>query len=168
MNDYSYVEASVKRRETVGSKILKVFMIVVVIFAVFLSLYNIPTFIISLAIIFAVIYFFPRLNVEYEYVFVDGQLDFDKIFGGAKRKTDLRIELEQVEVIAPLDSRTLEQYKEQDFKTKNYTSRDPNIKPYVIIYRKGDTAYKILFEPSETMIKAIKLKSPRKIEEQKY
>ena len=165
MNDYSYVEASVKRRETVGSKILKVFMIVVVIFAVFLSLYNIPTFIISLAIIFAVIYFFPRLNVEYEYVFVDGQLDFDKIFGGAKRKTDLRIELDQVEIIAPLDSHVLDQYKEQNFKTKNYSSRDPNTKPYVIIYRKGDSAYKILFEPSEELKKAIKLKAPRKIQE---
>lgn len=165
MKDYSYVEASVKRRETVGSKMLRVFMIVVAIFAVFLSLYNIPTFLISLAIIFAVIYFFPRLNVVYEYVFVDGQLDFDKIFGGVKRKSDLRIELEQVQIIAPLDSHTLDQYKEQSFRTKNYSSRDPNIKPYVIIYRKGDSAYKIIFEPSEDLKKAIKLKAPRKIVE---
>lgn len=168
MNNYSYVEASVKKRDTIESKILRVLMIVVAILAFLISFYNIPTFIIGLAIILAVFYFFPRLNVEYEYIFVDGQLDFDIIYGGSKRKSDLRIEIEHVEIIALMDSHSLDQYKQQQFKTKNYSSRDPNTKPYIIIYRKGDSSYRILFEPSEDMIKAIKLKAPRKIEEQRY
>ena len=43
-------------------------------------------------------YLLPRLHVEYEYVFCDGQLDFDKISGGMKRKNMLRIDFENLVV----------------------------------------------------------------------
>ena len=33
-----------------------------------------------------IIYFLPKKNVAYEYVFVDGQIDFDLIINGERRK----------------------------------------------------------------------------------
>jgi len=50
----------------------------------------------------ALVWYWPRFKVEWEYVFCDGQLDFDRIQGGEKRKTILRIELENADVIAPM------------------------------------------------------------------
>lgn len=163
MNRYSYVETSVKRKETAASYAIRVVMVLAAIFAFFFSLNSVVSFIISVVIIVAIVYFFPQLKVDYEYVFVDGQMDFDRILGGNKRKHDLRINFEQVEVMAPSGSHALDAYQHVQLKTKDYSSRNPEVKPYVIIYRKGDTAYRILFEPSEKMIEAIKQKSPRKV-----
>ncbi len=165
MNNYAYFETSVKRKETIGTYAIRVLMILAAIIAFFVSFYNIVTFIIGVLVIIAMFYFFPQLKVEYEYVYVDGQLDFDKILGGNKRKRDLRIEFEQVEMMAPEGSNELDRFSHLNLKTKNYTSREEGIKPYVIIYTKGDTGYRILFEPSEEMVQGIKQKTPRKISE---
>lgn len=167
MNDYSYVETAVKKKETAGTYALRVGMILAAIIAFFASFYNLVTLVISIIVIIAVVYFFPQLKIEYEYIFVDGQLDFDVIYGGNKRKHNLRIEFEQVEIMAPKGSHALDQYEngQYDLKVKNYTSRDKERENqiYVIIYKKGNTAYKILFEPTEKMVKAIKQHIPRKL-----
>ncbi len=163
--NYSYVETSVKRKETAATYAIRVIMVLAAIFAFFFSLNNVISLIISVVIIVAIVYFFPQLKVDYEYVFVDGQLDFDRILGGNKRKHDLRIDFEQVEVMAPEGSHALDSYKNVQLKVKDYSSRSKDVKPYVLIYRKGDTAYRILFEPSKKMIQAIKQKAPRKVSE---
>ena len=163
--DYSYAEAGVKRKETIGTYAIRVLMVFAVIIAFLISSLHFITLIIGMAVILAVIYFFPKLKVDYEYIYVDGQMDFDKIMGGSKRKTDLRIDFEQVQMMAPQGSHALDPYKNLTLKTKDYSSREEGSKPYVIIYQKGDAAYRILFEPNEKMINAIKLKSPRKVAE---
>lgn len=164
MNE-TYAEAGVKRRETAGSYGIRALLILAIIVAIFISTLHTIAFIISIVIIFGVIYIFPKLKVEYEYVYVDGQLDFDKIMGNSKRKTDLRIDFEQVEIMAPMKSHALDPYNNSNFKTKDYSSRNPEARPYVIIYRKGENAYRILFEPNEKMLDAIKSKIPRKLSE---
>lgn len=163
MNRYSYVETSVKKKETLATTLQRAGMILLAIIAIIVSVYNFLTFILSVIVIVGVAYFFPQLKVEYEYIFVDGQIDFDKILGGNKRKRDLRIDFEQVEIVAPEGSNSLDSYKGNSLKKKDFTSRNPDINPYVIIYRKGQEGYRILFEPSEKMIKAMKMKSPRKV-----
>ncbi|NLJ90397.1 MAG: hypothetical protein GX323_05800 [Clostridiales bacterium] len=163
MMDYSYVETSVKRKETASTYAIRVLMILAAVLSLVFSVGRLLGLIISAAVIIAVIYFFPQLKVDYEYIFVDGQLDFDRILGGNKRKHDLRIDFEQVEVMAIEGSHALDPYKNASLKVKDYSSRNTDIKPYVIIYRKGDTAYRILFEPSERMVEAIRQKAPRKV-----
>ena len=51
-----------------------------------------------------IIYFLPKKNVAYEYVFVDGQIDFDFIINGERRKHKKRIDMEKIELIAPEDA----------------------------------------------------------------
>ena len=114
-------------------------------------------------IILLVFFFYPRLNVEYEYVFVDGQLDFDKIMGKAKRKTMLRIDFEQVEIMAPYNSHALDSYNNIQLEQKDFSSLSKDSKPYAIIVSKDNKKMKILFEPSEKMLAMIKQKSARKV-----
>ncbi len=158
-----YAEAGVKRKETAGTYAIRFLLIFVAFVAFLLTFQNSILLFVSAILIVAIIYFFPRLSVEYEYVFCDGQLDFDKIMGNAKRKTALKIDFEQVEIMAPKGSHALDSYNHVKTVVKDFTSRDKNAKPYVIILREGDTATKILFEPNEKMINCIKLKSPRKV-----
>jgi len=162
MNQF-YAEAGVKRKDntkTMGIRALVIFGVIVGVILVMLGSY----FSIAGVILAAVmLYIFPRLNVEYEYVFVDGQIDFDRISGKAKRKTMLRIDLEQVEIIAPQGSHALDSYNNIPLVKKDFSSGDKFTKPYIIIVSVKEKKYQIAFEPNEKMITMMKQKSPRKV-----
>lgn len=158
-----YAEAGVKRKDTVMTVGLRMLMILGIIVGIFLMFLGQVFSIVGVVLVVAMFYFFPRLNIEYEYIFVDGQLDFDKIIGKAKRKTMLRIDFEQVEIMAPANSHALDSYTYVKLLVKDYTSGDKDSKPYAIVANVEDKKYKILFEPDEKMVSMIKQKSPRKL-----
>ena len=158
-----YAEAGVKRKDNAVTMTLRALMIFGIIIGFFLLLLGQVFSMVGIVLIVALIYLFPRLNVEYEYVFVDGQLDFDAIKGKAKRKTLLRIDFEQVEIMAPLDSHALDSYTYVKLVVKNFSSGNKDSKPYVIIANVEDKKLKIIFEPNEKMVSMIKQKSPRKL-----
>lgn len=158
-----YAEAGVKRKETFGTYALRFLLIFVAILSFLLASLSSLMLIIGTVIIVLIVFMFPRLNVEYEYVFCDGQLDFDKIMGKAKRKTALKIDFEQVEIMAPFGSHELDQYNQGNLVVKDFSSRSKEAKPYVIIFKNGDKKLKILFEPNEKMINCIKMKNARKL-----
>ncbi len=158
-----YAEAGAKKKMDANSIALRVLMGFGVLVGLFLFTLQGFYMVIGVAIIAAVIFFFPRLNVEFEYVFVDGQIDFDRIAGKAKRKTILRVDMEQMEIIAPLGSHALDSYKNMQLETKDFSSGNIQNKPFVIIASVGERKYRIIFEPSEKMLSMMKQKNPRKI-----
>jgi hypothetical protein len=166
MNE-SYVEAGVKRRKTMKSHLTKasIILAVVVVFGfgnVFLG--SIGTFVASIMVV-GCFYIFPRFNVEYEYIYCDGQLDFDRIAGNIKRKNILRIDFDKVEMVAPVNSHAFDNYKHLKLTTRDFTSLNPDAKVYAIVFRGNRDNVRILFEPSEKMLACIKHKTPRKISE---
>lgn len=167
MNE-SYAEASVKKKSSPLNLLLKVVVIAIFVFmllfgSMFLGLYAI---IFAGLLLLVIVLVFPFLNIEYEYVFCDGQLDFDKIYSGNKRKTALRIDFEYVEIMAPVNSHALDSYNQrQQLKVLDYSSGQRTNGCYAVIIRQGEQLTKILFEPNEKMIAAIKQKAPRKISE---
>ncbi len=158
-----YAEAGVKRKDTGKTMGLRALLIVGIIVGVLLMMLGGFFGIGGMVIIVAMIYFFPKLNVEYEYVFVDGQLDFDRITGKSRRKTMLRIDMEQVDIVAPQGSHALDSYNQMQLLNKDFSSCDKSVKPYIVIASVEDKKYRIAFEPSEKMLAMMKQKSPRKI-----
>lgn len=158
-----YAEAGVKRKDTAATMAIRVLMFLGVIVGVIGILLNPIVRYIGFALIAVIFIMFPKLNVEYEYVYVDGQLDFDKILGKAKRKHILRIDFDEVEIMAPLNSHSLDSYTYVKCEQKDFTSRSKDAKPYVIVATKDNKKLMILFEPNEKMIGMIKQKSPRKL-----
>ena len=163
----SYAEAGVKRNKTVGSYFAKFGIIFAIIFVFIVGgmfLGSIATFIASVGIVLCV-YMFPKFNVEYEYIYCDGQLDFDRITGNSKRKNIMRIDFDKVDMVAPVNSHALDNYKNMQLTERDFTSLKPDAKVYAIIYHGDKGNVKILFEPSEKMVACIKQKTPRKISE---
>lgn len=159
-----YAEAGVKRSSTPKLVLLRVFLIFAVIFTFMLaaSTANKLMFALGAGMAFFVIWYWPRLNVEWEYIFVDGQLDFDTISGGEKRKTRLRIDFDEVEVVAPKKSHALDAYRHN--KVRDYSSLRKDAEVYVIIAKVGEEGLnQIYFEPSEKMLTVMKSKAPRKV-----
>lgn len=167
MEDYmtgSYAEAGVKRKDTlstIGLRFLMIFLAVLLFFAAF---FNQWMMVLAAALICLDIFLIPMLKVDYEYIFCDGQIDFDKINGGARRKHILRVDMEEVEIAAPKNSHALDEFRSADQGTvKNFTSGRADGRVYVLIVRQNGKLLKILFEPSDKMVACMKNKSPRKV-----
>ncbi|MGN0165044.1 MAG: DUF6106 family protein [Lachnospiraceae bacterium] len=171
MQQSCYGECTVRRSMTMSSIIAKVMMYVVmvtsflamIVFFGFgegaLTTLSFVFFIIALVLI---IYLAPRFDIEWEYIFVDGQLDFDQMLGGNARKNKDRIDFEKTEIVAPTGSYHLDNFKNIQMKTLDYSSL-VNDNTYTIICHKDDQMVRILFEPDENMVSLMKQKSPRKV-----
>ena len=165
MND-QYLEEGIKCLDTGKNKGIRVGLIFFVVFSFILVLIN-PALIITPIVAIAItIFVFSRLKIEYEYIYADGQIDFDRISGNARRKTLMRVDIENAEVIAPTNSDSIKAYNNNDrIKVKDFSSYDSNVSTYSMIVSKNGELYKIIFEPSERMIKSMKYKQPRKVKE---
>ena len=166
MNE-SYAEAAVKKEPDAKTFLLKglLWAGVVVLFAASFVIGNQILLLLAAVALVCAIYFIPLLNLEYEVIFCDGQFDFDKIMGGNKRKTMLKLDLENAEILAPVGSHSLDSYNNQKLAVKDYTSGKKDANVYCLVARGGNVVYKVLFEPNEKMITCAKNKSPRKVVE---
>jgi len=166
MNDL-YTEASVKKKVTVADTLIKVVVISVIAILILGGfLFNKLLTVIGVLAAFGAYYFLPLLNVVYEYVFCDGQLDFDKIMAGEKRKHMYRLDFDQVLIMAPANSHALDSYKSNPSAKKlDFTSLEKDRKVYCIVESSGDIQTLVYFEPNEKMISYIKQKAPRKVSE---
>lgn len=161
--DEQYFEEAIKCTDTPKNKIIRMGLVLLLFLAILLVLTNPALIAIPLIPVVIMYFVFPRLNREYEYIYVDGQIDFDRISGNIKRKTMLRIDIVNAEIIAPTNSDVIKDYSGKNLKIKDFTSYTG--KPsYTVIIRKEDALLKIMFEPSEAMVKAMKRKQPRKVQ----
>ena len=165
--DGLYAEARAKKKVTAKDNLIKFLLIGGMIGCFALGFLTFKMILIIFGLIFLAVgyYFLPRLATEYEYVFCDGQLDFDKISGGAKRKTMLRVDFEKLVVIAPKNSHALDGYRHNGVAVKDFSSLEENAKVYGMVVTGGEQQTMIYFEPSEKMLAAMKQKAPRKIME---
>jgi len=163
--DGLYAEARAKKKVTMKDNLIKVLLIggMIVCFGLGFLTFRMMFIIIGLVLLAVGYYFLPRLATEYEYVFCDGQLDFDKISGGAKRKTMLRVDFEKLVVIAPKNSHALDGYRHNGVVVKDFSSLEEHAKVYGMVVTGGDQQTMIYFEPNEKMLAAMKQKAPRKI-----
>ena len=165
--DGLYAEARAKKKVTLKDNLIKILLVGGMIAFFVLGFLSFNMWLVILGLIFLALgyFFLPKLAVEYEYVFCDGQLDFDKISGGAKRKTMMRVDFEKLVVIAPKNSHALDGYRHNGVAVKDFTSLEENAKVYGMVITGGEQNTIIYFEPNEKMLAAMKQKAPRKIME---
>lgn len=161
--DLSYCECCIKKNEKIN-KIKKVVWVLLTFYAFAFNVLWYPSLTFSVLIfinIIVLIFFWPNFSAEYEYVFCDGQIDFDLIRDKRKRKTLKKIDLVDVDLVCKKDDERLAKYREFNWKKTFVSGNNPD-NEYVIILRRGNNGYnKIVFEPDERMLKSIKNKSPR-------
>lgn len=168
--EQSYAEANAKRKNSGGTVALKIILVFLVILIFLASIVAAMQFqfnlivLIGVAAVFALIWYWPRFRVEWEYVFCDGQLDFDMIQGGEKRKNILRVEIEEADVVAPLNSHRLDGYRH--LPVKDYSSMRNDAKIYAIATRlpNKDEKVVIYFEPTGRMVELMHKKCPDIVE----
>ena len=100
--------------------------------------------------------------MEFEYLYVDKQLNIDKILGKAKRKKAYECSMEEIQMIAPSDSHVLSDYKVTG-KTLDCSSRMPGVKTYTAVIQKGSESIRLIFEPNDKMLHCFRQTAPRKV-----
>ena len=160
MSDY-YTEQLVKKQAGMKDIVIKAALVAVTIVSV-LIVFLCPFGIILpvLAVILDVL-MFRRLNVEYEYLFVNGDLDIDKIMNKAKRKRMFSANVNDLEILAPADSIEVRQY--QKAKTYNYSSGSGQAALYALVVSERGEQKKIIFEPNDTIVEGFYMMAPRKV-----
>ena len=163
----NYCESRAKKKATAKDMLIKVAFGIAIAFGILLALFTGQSFLFIISVIFGVAAYFviPMLKVEYEYVYCDGQLDFDKIMNGEKRKHLDRVDLDQAVVIAPKNSHALDGYRHDRVKVYDYSSLDEHARIYGIVITAGEQSSLYWFEPDEVMIQKMKQKAPRKVVE---
>lgn len=116
-----------------------------------------------LAVAFGVANYFLTLysNVEYEYLYVDKELQIDCILGKTKRKRRETLDLNELVILAPVRSHELDSYRSGNYKKADYSSgeKENEQKKYMLIVNDKQ----IVFEPTEELVKTIRMFAPRKV-----
>lgn len=168
----AYTETTVKRKKTIGSLFAKAGLVLLTLILLILGFVGGVIFdatvsticlILGLGMVFLMAMLFSRFNVVYEYIYCDGQIDFDKILGGEKRKRMLQVDLDNIEIWAPEGSDELKAFDNARIVNRDFTSMDPDARVFVLVAADGPNRYRVRFEPSDKMLELAKQKAARKV-----
>ena len=162
MSEIGYVECMVAVKPRAPFKFLKYFLIMLAVVSFFMSTFNF--FFIFLCIAAAVGAWFAGMHasIEYEYQYCDREITVDRIYNKSRRKNVAKFETERMEILAPARSYRLDGFKGNTYKELRYDSgydKQPDPR-YVMIY---DGRERVVFEPSDEMVEAIRQVAPRKV-----
>lgn len=166
MDVNAYVECMSRPKNVTLMKFLKILSIM--LFAGFLILglllggsAGLIAFIIMILSAAGIWFFGLRASVEYEYQYVDRELTVDVIYNKSRRKNVATYDLNKLEIFAPIHSHQLDEYKNRQLQVKDYAAEETKPDPrYVMII---DGKEKLIIEPTEALVQAVKSIAPRKV-----
>lgn len=159
----TYVECLVKAKSSVMAVFFKLLLIVIAVIS-FLGILIGITLAIIPCLLAAVGAYFVNMytDLEYEYLYLDKELVVDKVMAKSKRKRVATYSLDRMEILAPIKSYHLDNYKNRTVKEKDYSIGQvlqPDLR-YAMYYEGGE---RIILSPSPEMIKIMKNAAPRKV-----
>lgn len=163
MND-SYSELLVKKKQTAKDTIIKFLLIGLIAVTAVVGIVFIFAWIATLILGVVAYFVLPNLDLEYEYVYVNGELDIDKIMAKSKRKRLKSFELSKLEIMAPVNSHRMDyQNHNTNLKVLDYSSGEKDHKIYAMIIPDEKDVYKVLIEPDRELLENMKKSCPRKV-----
>lgn len=163
MNDL-YSELLIKREQTGKDKAVKFLIIALLALTAVAGVIFTPAWILTIALGIASYFILPNLDLEYEYVFVNGELDIDKIAAKAKRKRVKSFDLAKMDIMAPVNSHRLDyQNHNTNLKVMDFSSGNKEHKIFAMIIAEEKEIFKVLIEPDQELIENIQKSCPRKV-----
>ena len=156
-----YREILVKRATPAADRIKQGGLIGLTVVCLAGSLLFMPLLPAGIVLAVVTFFLFPRFDLEYEYLYVNGDLDIDKIMHKAKRKRVFSMNVNDLEVLAPIDAIELRQY--QRAKVLDYSSGTGRGRLYALVVTDHGQQKKIIFEPNDTIVEGFFLLAPRKV-----
>lgn len=162
MND-SYVEWMVARKSKPTDILIKGVAIGLTAVLFLLGIVIIPLFAAGIVAAVLCYFFLPNLSVEYEYLYVSKELQVDKIMSKTKRKTIANYTLDKMEIFAKEGVYQLDEFKNRQMTTKDFTSGNKDAVRYVMIINDEKESVRVYLEPNDALINAVRNQFPRKV-----
>ena len=153
-----FKEQIVKRNPTTMDGIKRAGLVVAVVMSFIFSLALIAQFapIITLAVGFGAWYLNGFLKVEYEYVFTNGELDIDAIYNRSRRKRVFSSHVNKFEIMAHVEDTTHAGSFKSAHETLDLSSGTVGPDTYAFLVSQQNKNLKVIIEPNERMLDAIK------------
>ncbi len=160
-----YIELLVKKKKTSADTMMKVLLIGGTVLVTLAGLLIHPLLLLGAVAMGVLDYFkLPGLDLEFEYLYVNGELDIDKIMSKQKRKRVGKYDIKNVELVAPKNSHDLDCYKNmKDIKIKDYSSMEEQAKIYAMVVKGEKGMEMVYFEPNEAILKDMQRIAPRNV-----
>ncbi len=162
-----YTEVIVKRKATMKDAVLKALLIAATVLAVLAALFTAAGmigFLVAVALLIADYFLIPTFDVEFEYLYVNGELDVDKIMSKQKRKRVYSADIKELEIMAPSNSHALDSYNHNgNLKTYDFSSKEADHKTYTMIIKGEKELQRVIFEPNDVILKDMKRVAPREV-----
>lgn len=161
----SYTEVLVKKEHRATDTLVKYGMYALTaVFIVAGLLFSPVIWVLAVAMLIGCYFVIPRTDLEYEYLFVNGEMDIDMIMSKMKRKKVCTISMSDVEIVALTTSHRLDFYhNNQKLTVKDYSSGNSTHKRYSMIVREKETLKEIIIESDEYLCDLMKKNSPSKV-----
>ena len=152
-----FKEQIVKRKPTSKDSLFRVGIIVLVIIISLLSLAFLQTFaVIGIgAAAFGAAFLMRFLNIEYEYIFTNGELDIDVIYKQTSRKRLFTGNVKDFEIMAHVEDKNHAGAFGGAQETRDYSTGQVGPDSYAFLINKDGKRLKIIIEPNEKMLTAI-------------
>ena len=163
MND-TYVECLVKRQPKPILNVCKfalIFLTAVIGFFSVLVFGSMIGFIAAIALGVGAYFVNVNSDIEYEYLYVDREITIDKVMAKTRRKRIAKYDVEKIEVLAPINSYHLDEFKNRQTKNLDFSTGEPNAEHRFVFYYEGQQ--RIIIDPSAEFVKAVYNIAPRKV-----
>ena len=152
-----FKEQIVKKEPNTMDSLKKAGIIILAVILILLAFNFIPPFapVLSLAIGFGAYMLMSFLNIEYEYVFTNGDLDIDIIYNRSRRKRLMTVNMKEIEVMAHIEDKVHAGDFSSAQETLDYSSGKPNENTYAFLTTFRSKKVKVIIEPNEKLLTSI-------------
>ena len=167
--DEMFLEQMVKRGDAKKDMYRRIFIVLCGIavlgipslFGSYVSYLITPVLVVAVALIVWTLW--RQSAKEYEYIYTDGSLDIDVIFGQSTRRHLVTFDCRMCRMIVPsqIEKYQHEIYEKKYGKTIYACKGTPDENTYVILGKVGEVDYRVFFEPNDKLIDAIHQYSPK-------
>ena len=163
-----FKEQMVKKAATGKNTALRFGIVALAVIILFICM-NIPVvqpfwIFIAAAVGFGAYVLITRQNIEYEYIFTNGELDIDAIYNKNSRKRLFSSSVKQFEIMAHVTDTAHAHELSNVTETKDYSSGIVGPHTYAFVTPYKGKRLKIIIEPNEMMLKAFStVLTPRKL-----
>ena len=150
-------EQIVKRHGTFSDTIKRIGIIVLILVVFFTSTQLLGGFgvLVGAAAVFGGMYLMSFLNVEYEYIYTNGELDIDIIYNRSRRKRLFSVMVKEFEIMAHVEDKAQTGAFGSAQETINCHSGEAGPNTYAFLATINGKKAKVVFEPNDKMLKAI-------------
>lgn len=158
-----YFEQLVAKKKTGKDTAIKAGLIVLTVLVAAAGLVIPLCFILAIALAVADYFIIPSLNVEYDYLYVNGEMDITKVTAQSRRKKVMTLNVQQLELMAPVNSHRMDYYNNSKMPVYDFSSGDQSHKIYAMIIPVEQKQSKVLVELDPDMYENISKYVPRRV-----